>query len=175
VRCSADQHVKNGKTTVVYTITTQIASHLRSVYFGGNWTSVNYKETLADVTWKQACLAPAGFNSIAVLTHHASYYLHAIAAVLRGMPLTAKDADSFNLPAIHSEQEWQDYLNGIWQAANETATLISQLPDSKLHETFVQEKYGTVYRNLTGVIEHLHYHLGQIVFLKKMLSGSSLP
>ncbi|MEJ7829346.1 MAG: hypothetical protein WKF91_14145 [Segetibacter sp.] len=35
-------------------LTGQIAKQFRDVYFGGNWTSVNLKENLADVTWQQA-------------------------------------------------------------------------------------------------------------------------
>ena len=50
------------------------------------------------------------------------------------------------------------------------AQLIEQLPDSRLDEVFIEEKYGTYFRNLNGIIEHLHYHLGQLVFLKKMLT-----
>jgi hypothetical protein len=30
-------------------------------------------------------------------------------------------------------------------------------------------KYGNYYRNLHGIIEHTHYHLGQIVLIKKLL------
>ena len=44
---------------------TQIAKHIKDVYFGGNWTSVNLKETLADVTWQQATTQVHNFNSIA--------------------------------------------------------------------------------------------------------------
>ena len=47
--------------------------------------------------------------------------------------------------------------------------LTEQLPDKKWEEIFVQEKYGTYYRNLHGLIEHTHYHLGQIVITKKMI------
>ena len=32
------------------------------------------------------------------------------------------------------------------------------------------EKYGNYFRNLTGIIEHLHYHLGQIVLIKKLIA-----
>ena len=31
-------------------LTAQIAKQLKAVYFGGNWTWVNLKENLADVT-----------------------------------------------------------------------------------------------------------------------------
>jgi len=47
--------------------------------------------------------------------------------------------------------------------------LIEQLPETKLGETFSDEKYGTYYRNLHGIIEHNHYHVGQIVIIKKLL------
>ncbi len=46
---------------------------------------------------------------------------------------------------------------------------IEQLPESKLWETFSDEKYGNYYRNIHGIIEHSHYHLGQIVLIKKIL------
>ena len=46
---------------------------------------------------------------------------------------------------------------------------IEKLGDNKLAEVFAQDKYGTYFRNLMGVIEHAHYHLGQIVIIKKMI------
>jgi hypothetical protein len=42
--------------------------------------------------------------------------------------------------------------------------------DNKLTESFVEEKYGTYYRNIDAMIEHSYYHLGQIVLLKKILA-----
>jgi len=51
--------------------------------------------------------------------------------------------------------------------------LIEQLPEAKLGEIFSEEKYGTYYRNIHGIIEHTHYHLGQIVLIKKILLQST--
>jgi hypothetical protein len=51
----------------------------------------------------------------------------------------------------------------------ELAWLIEQLPDEQLETTFLEARYGSLYRNLHGNIEHLHYHLGQIVLLKKWI------
>lgn len=53
--------------------------------------------------------------------------------------------------------------------AENFAALIEQMPEPKLWETFTDEKYGIYYKNLTGIIEHCHYHLGQIVLIKKIL------
>jgi hypothetical protein len=100
---------------------------------------------------------------------HTGYYITAVTKVLEGGPLDAKDKFSFDHPPIHSEKEWQDLLAETFANAERFALLIEQLPEEKLSETFVDEKYGSFYRNLHGIIEHLHYHLGQIVLIKKIL------
>ena len=148
----------------------QIAKHFREVHFGGNWTSVNLKNTLADVTWQQAVTQVYSLNTIATLVYHTNYYVSAVSKVLQGEPLDAKDKFSFEHPPIQSQGDWQNLVDKTFSDAENFATLIEQLPESKLGEVFVDEKYGTYYRNLHGIIEHTHYHLGQIVLIKKILS-----
>jgi len=53
------------------------------------------------------------------------------------------------------------------------AHLIEQVPDEQYTAFFDQEKYGSYYRNLQGIVEHHHYHLGQIVLLKKWIQTSA--
>jgi hypothetical protein len=69
------------------TLTAQIAKLFRGVYYGGNWTSVNLKENLADVTWQQATTQVYSFNTIAALVYHINYYIDTILKVLHGEPL----------------------------------------------------------------------------------------
>ncbi|MDQ3844097.1 MAG: DinB family protein [Bacteroidota bacterium] len=149
--------------------TAQIAKHFREVHFGGNWTAVNLKDNLADVTWQQATTQVYSFNTIATLVYHMNYYVSAVMKVLQGEPLHAKDQYSFDHPPIASRQDWEKLLDKMWTDAEAFASLIEQLPQSKLGETFVDEKYGNYYRNLHGIIEHMHYHLGQIVLIRKIL------
>jgi hypothetical protein len=150
-------------------VTAQITKLLRAVYFGGNWCDVNLKDTLADITWQQATTKVYSFNSIAALVYHMDYYVIAILKVLEGGPLDAHDKYSYDLPPIHSQDDWEKLLDKFWNDAEKFASLVEQLPDSKLEETFSDEKYGNYYRNIHGVIEHFHYHLGQIVLIKKIL------
>ncbi len=152
---------------------TQIAKHFRDVHFGGNWTYVNLKETLADITWQQATTKIYSLNTIASLVFHINYYVSAVTNVLQGEPLTAHDKYSFDLPPIQSQEDWEKLLNKTWSDAENFALLIEQLPESKLGEIFSDEKYGNYYRNIHGIIEHTHYHLGQIVLIKKMLLQSA--
>jgi len=77
-------------------LTNQIAKHFRDVHFGGNWTSVNLKETLTDVTWQQATTKIYSLNTIATLVFHINYYISAVTKVLQGEPLTAHDKYSLS-------------------------------------------------------------------------------
>ena len=149
--------------------TEQIAKQFRDVYFGGNWTAVNLKETLADVTWQQATTQVYSFNTIAKLVYHMNYYVNAAMKVLQTGPLEGHDKYSFDLPPILSEEDWKKQLDKFWTDAENFASLIEQMPESKFYETFSEEKYGNYYRNIHGIIEHNHYHLGQIVLIKKIL------
>jgi hypothetical protein len=146
-----------------------LAKHFRDVHFGGNWTFVNLKDQLADVSWGQATAKMDSFNSILALVYHINYYVTAILNVLKGTPLSAHDKYSFDHPVINSQEEWEKFLQKIWSDAETFATLVEQLPDDKLWELMADEKYGHWFRNLFGIIEHTHYHLGQIVILKKLL------
>lgn len=152
------------------TITSQLAKHLRDVHTGGNWTVTNLKDTLAGITWQQAVTPVHGFNTIATLVYHTHYFVHVVIPVLNGQPLNAKDEFSFNHPPIHSEADWNNLQEQVFSDAETLAQLIEKLPDEILANNFTDPKYGSYYRNLAGIIEHLHYHLGQITLLKKLVT-----
>ncbi len=148
----------------------QLEKHFRDVYFGGNWTAVNLKEQLENVSWQQATTKVSGLNTIVALVYHISYYVTEVSKVLEGNPLTASDKFAFDHPPIQSYNDWENMKNKLWKDAEKFAALIGQLPEQKLFEDFSENKYGTYYRNLQGIVEHTHYHLGQIVLIKKMLA-----
>ena len=98
-----------------------------------------------------------------------TYYVRSVPNVLQGNPLDAHDKYSFDLPPIQSQADWENLLAKTWSDAETFASLIEQLPESRLWDDFSDNKYGSYYRNLHGIIEHCHYHLGQIVLIKKLL------
>lgn len=149
-----------------------VAKHLKGVYFGGNWTDRNLKDSLTDVTWQMATTQVYDLNTIATLTYHMSYYVTEVIKVLKGGPLVASDKYSFSHPEISSQEDWDNMLSQIWTDAEEFSRLIAQMPDSKFGEVMADEKYGNYYVNLAGIIEHCHYHLGQIALIKKILLHS---
>ena len=148
----------------------QLAKHFREVHYGGNWTSVNLKGVLEGVTWQHASTKVDSLNTIVALVFHINYYVLAITKVLQGGVLDSKDKFSFDHPPIQEEKDWTDFVEKTWRDADLLASLIEQLPEDKLGEDFVDGKYGTYYRNIQGLIEHTHYHLGQLTLIKKLLS-----
>lgn len=103
------------------------------------------------------------------LVYHLHYYIEAVTKVLEGEPLTAKDKYSFDHPPIQSQEDWEALRDRSYKAVEKLAALIEQFPDDRLEEVFEKEQYGNYYRNFTGIIEHVHYHLGQIVLIRKIL------
>jgi hypothetical protein len=150
-------------------LTKQIAKHFRDVHFGGNWTSVNLKDSLAGVNMQQATTKVYSFNTIATLVYHMNYYVSVVLKVFQGEQLKGSDKYSFALPPVQTQEEWEKLLDKTWKDAEQFAGLVEQLPESKLWDDFSDNKYGNYYRNIHGITEHCHYHLGQIVLIKKIL------
>lgn len=147
-----------------------IAKNIRDFYNGGNWTGVNLKETLKDVTWEQAITKVDSLNTIAMLVFHINYYVNAVLGVLQNGPLKASDKYSFDMQPVTSDDDWQKLVADVFSQAEVLASHIEKLDENKLGEVFAEEQYGTYFRNLMGVVEHAHYHLGQIVIIKKLIA-----
>ncbi len=150
--------------------TYQIARRFREVILNGTFiANTNYKDQLADLDWKIATSQFGSLNTIAILAQHIHYYINGINKVLKGGTLDIKDKYSFDFPPVQSQNEWEMFLSKFWKDSEEFAFLVEQMPDEKLKQVFVDEKYGTYQRNINAMIEHSYYHLGQIVLIKKIL------
>jgi hypothetical protein len=149
--------------------TKQLAQHFRDVHFGGNWTFVNLKDSLADVTWQEATTKLHDCNTIAILLFHINYYVNPVLKVLQGEPLNASDKYSFDCPPITSQEDWEKLVQKVLDEVELFAQEIEKLDELKLFDVFSEEKYGNYFRNLLGIIEHTHYHLGQISLIKKLI------
>jgi hypothetical protein len=149
-----------------------LAKHLRDVHYGGNWTFSNLKDQLNNITWQQATTRIDSLNTIAALTYHIHYYVAAILKVIEGGPLDAHDKFSFDHPPVTGNEDWETLKTKIFREADRLVGLIDTFPKEKLGDLFADEKYGTFYRNFQGLIEHTHYHLGQIAVIKKLVSST---
>lgn len=151
---------------------TYLANRLKEVLLDGRWiANTNYKVQIESMTWEQATHKIGTLNTIAALTYHVNYYLAGILNVFNGGELEIRDKYSFDLPPIESEADWKSLVDEFLTNAEKFAREVADMPDGKLDEVFVDEKYGTYLRNIEGVIEHCYYHLGQVSLIKKMILG----
>ncbi|MFY1045414.1 DUF1572 domain-containing protein [Chryseobacterium sp. GP-SGM7] len=152
------------------TTTSQLAKRFREVLLDGKWiANTNFKDQLSDVTWEEATVKIDSLNTIAMLTFHIDYYIAGLITVFEGGDLEIRDQFSFDLPPIESQAQWEKLFNKLLHDAEKFALLLEQMPDSKMNDAFVDEKYGTYLRNIDGMIEHCYYHLGQITLIKKLI------
>lgn len=152
-------------------IATEIARQLREVHFGGNMAGSNLKDNLEGLDWQQATTKVHSLNTIALLTYHINYYEAGLISVMNGGPLAISDKYSYDMPVLTSEEDWQRLREKALADGETFAAQVEQLTDIQLAGPFLDGKYGTMYRNLTGIIEHTHYHLGQIAIIRKMVIG----
>jgi hypothetical protein len=148
-----------------------IASRLREVLLNGRWiANTNYKEQIQSINWQQANQKVDNLNTIAALTYHINYYLAGLLSAFANGRLEISDKNSFDLPQIKSETDWNKLVMDFLSNSEKFADKVEQMEDSIFDQPFIDEKYGTFLRNIEGVIEHSYYHLGQISLIKKMIT-----
>lgn len=150
-------------------ITETVAAHILEVHEGGNWTEVNIKDTLADVNFKEAnTVTRASFNTIAALLHHLSFYNDIVKQRLSGVNPSISNANGFDMPEIKNEKDWIKLKEQNLASAKQLAEAVQNFSEEKLFESTITG-HSTHYKMLQGIAEHAHYHLGQIVMLKKLV------
>lgn len=147
----------------------ELGNALRQVYFGGNWTVSNLQDKLSDVSFEEASKKIHDLNSILTLTYHIYYYTKVQLAFFKTGKLVASDKESFHLPEIKSESDWNELKAKVYSDVEELASCIEKIEEQELSSAFADDKYGSYFRNLEGNVQHTHYHLGQIVIIKKLI------
>jgi uncharacterized damage-inducible protein DinB len=152
-------------------ITNLIAQHLKQVYEGNNWTDVCIDATIKDIDWKQAQQqTEASPNTIASLVHHLMYWNGIIMKRINGETPVIPEENGYDVPFLNSEAEWDALKEKTHQSFTALANAIENFPEEKLQDNYAPSIPSTYYRNLQGIVEHAHYHLGQIVILKNLIT-----
>ncbi|AHF16630.1 DinB family protein [Niabella soli] len=147
-----------------------LAQQFKEVHFTKDWVSTtSLKTQLENTNWQQATARLGAHNTIAALAFHINYYIAGIIKVLEGGELDIHDQNSFDAPAIRSAEDWEALKSRLWTDAKRFVALVAQMPADRMHLPFANKNYGSNYRNINAMIQHIYYHLGQIVLLNKLL------
>lgn len=127
---------------------------------------------MADVTWQQATHQVFSINTIATLVYHTHYYVAAVNKVLKGGELEAHDKYSFANPPIHSQEDWDNLLNKVWEEAETFEGLLKKLPEATLWEIFLRRNIDVA--TLVGSLNIPIIILGQIAVIKKIIQQQEI-
>lgn len=146
-------------------LTEAIAQHFYEVNYGNNWTDACMKDVLSGISYRQATQQVGNANTIALLLFHIDFYNLVVLDRLLGTSRAFQHEESLQTPSIHSTAEWLQLQQKYFENVDRLHAAILDFPDDRLFETTSR---NTPYKNLHGVVEHIHYHLGQISLLKKI-------
>jgi uncharacterized damage-inducible protein DinB len=150
-----------------------IAQHITEVYEGDNWTGVSITDAIKDVNWQQAQQKTiASSNTVAALLHHIYYWNGIMMQRVNGINPSIPDTNGFDVDELKNENDWNDLKEKTHQSFIALANAVKNFPEEKLDEISPTGR-SSYYKNLQGIVEHAHYHLGQIVIIKKLLTATS--
>lgn len=150
-----------------------LAKAIRDLFFGGNWTDVNLRDTLSGIGYQAALTAvPFSENTIAKLLYHLKYSNDIVTARANG---EAREYDNekegFAAPVLQSDADWQQLISDTNASAERMCETIRNFDEARLTEPIVPG-FSSAERHFMGISEHAHYHLGQMVLIKKYLEIS---
>lgn len=144
---------------------------LTEVYEGGNWNDESYLGKLKSMSEKTAFLQPyPGSHSAAEILWHCIYWRTVIIKRLQGdnefQKRTEKDQNFLPLQELKKKG-----LSGLRSELNKTQEELTSILNTKTDD-FLDAEYTpelTNEYNIEGIIQHDHYHLGQIGLIASIL------
>ncbi len=161
-------------------MTAPLLADLRRIYEGNAWHGPAVLDAIRDVSAEQAAARPVpGAHSIYELTHHIAAWLGETASRLQGNPPgMPADGDFPPQAAMVDATAWADVCARLDRRQAELLEAVAAFDAGRLDDAVNPENKGDVsgpvsYRALlSGLAQHSAYHAGQIVILRKALSGS---
>jgi uncharacterized damage-inducible protein DinB len=157
------------------TLLEHISQNIIAVYDGQNWTESTISNALEDLTFEEAQrIIPGSKNSIASLLHHITYWNRIMVIRLGGAAVNVPDTNGFDIQPMLRASEWQDLKEDNIKSAYELAEAVKVVKTDELLSDILPE-HSSTFKNIIGISEHTHYHLGQIVILKNLLRSLAAP
>lgn len=149
-----------------------IKEQLKLIYNGDPWYGDSITSALNSVDPKLIFDSPGnGLHSIAELTAHMLTYRIFAEDRLQGNTESPPDQEkTFDWRTFSSDKEsiWNTLRSRLDLNQQNLLALLDQVEDSILNQKVAGKPYSFGYL-LTGILQHDLYHLGQIVFVNKLL------
>lgn len=148
----------------------RIADQLTRAFSGDAWHGPPLSDLLTGVSAAQASnRALVSAHSIWELVIHIDMYTGAAIGAVQGIAMPRWYETGQDWPPLVdlSDNAWKEAKDRLFQHAEQLASEIRGLQDSRLLETVPGREYN-FYHLFHGIVQHSLYHGGQIAILKKV-------
>jgi hypothetical protein len=147
----------------------RIAEQLDNAYRGGAWHGPSLTEALEGLTAEGAASRPVRqAHSIWEIVHHLHAGYGVVSARLRGVRADLADEEDWPTVPEPTDAAWRRDLASLESLHRALVRQIAERGDTGLDGPIVAT-YSSVYRTLHGHVQHVLYHAGQVVLLRKAL------
>jgi hypothetical protein len=144
-----------------------VLDQLRRAFDGEPWHGPALLEILEGVDAKTAAARPIpAAHSAWELVLHLTGWERVITLRLDGNRATLSDTENFPPISNASEQAWKEGVGNLRRTHDELIKTVASLPESKLKEIVPGNDYDVLFM-LSGAVQHIAYHGGQIALLKR--------
>lgn len=148
----------------------KISVLLKETAESDNWTGINVKQALENITRDIAVKRIHDKHlNIAELLAHLSCWNKVMINRLDGIKYEPAPDEDFPTHSKLTEKSWEKIKQDFFKSIHQLIEKIESKKDNLIDEPMFKGS-SSGYRNLYGQVAHLHYHLGQIVLLKKIFS-----
>ena len=151
-------------------IVQQLAADLEALQSGECWIGYNANEILDDIDFETAqWRSHEKGNSIWQLVNHISFWREVVAARLNSRKYAPTEKTGLEDIIVVDAQAWHEAKSHFEEASRRLHKAILNFDNDRLLD-LLDSRAGTYYYNITGLIQHDAFHLGQIMLLKRMAS-----
>jgi uncharacterized damage-inducible protein DinB len=145
----------------------RIAKMMDDIYDGSPWIDVTLVGTLQKVTAEQAArrIAPHWNTIWEIVNHMISWRLNVLQRV-QGEVIKTPASNYFEPVTDTSPEAWRATLGRLEESQKQWKKLLKKFKKSDLEKEYPNNGQ-TYYEHIHAIIQHDHYHLGQLVLLAK--------
>ncbi|WP_338782390.1 DinB family protein [Metabacillus sp. FJAT-52054] len=144
-----------------------MADQQEKAFKGSAWHGPSLLEALEDVDFAKAYKHPLpGAHSIWEIVLHVASTNETVTKRLHGAPATMTPEEDW--PSIETADagSWQAALDRLSQSHEKLIEALKTVSEDRLDDPIIEE-FSPVYITVHGNIQHVIYHAGQIMLLKK--------
>ena len=153
-----------------------LLADLAAAYDESPWHGPSFRAALDGLTAGDAAARPvAGAHSAGEIVLHVTAWMDAGARRLDARASLAPTADWPATPGPADDDAWRDALRALDDAYHDLSARVASLTaddlDGPIAGASPSEQGATVAELVSGLVQHLAYHGGQIALLRKALGG----